>query len=80
VATKNKDKSDIEEEEENKNATDENIISNSLDENTFKILVATDIHLGFLEKDPVRGNDSFITFEEILQCAKNLELRLIFYY
>ncbi|KAF3823129.1 hypothetical protein GH733_010565 [Mirounga leonina] len=29
------------------------------DENTFKILVATDIHLGFMEKDAVRGNDTF---------------------
>lgn len=36
---------------------------------TFRILVATDNHLGFEEKDPVRGGDSFRTFEEILQIA-----------
>ncbi|PRP74445.1 DNA repair exonuclease [Planoprotostelium fungivorum] len=47
------------------------------DDNTFRILVATDNHLGYLEKDPIRGNDSFITFEEILQHAKNLEVDFI---
>lgn len=30
---------------------------NIQDENLFKILVATDIHLGVHEKDPVRGNN-----------------------
>ncbi|MGH0142698.1 UNVERIFIED_CONTAM: hypothetical protein FKN15_019690 [Acipenser sinensis] len=43
------------------------------DENTFKILIATDIHLGFMEKDAIRGNDSFVTFDEILKCAKENE-------
>lgn len=38
-----------------------------MSEDTFKILVATDNHLGYLEKDGVRGNDSYVTFEEILQ-------------
>ncbi|KAG4074771.1 hypothetical protein HA402_006410 [Bradysia odoriphaga] len=42
---------------------------NIQDEDVFKILVATDIHLGVHEKDPMRGNDSFIAFEEILQHA-----------
>ncbi|XP_065343717.1 double-strand break repair protein MRE11 [Cloeon dipterum] len=37
------------------------------DENTMKILIATDIHLGYIETHPVRGDDSFITFEEILK-------------
>jgi double-strand break repair protein MRE11 len=32
-----------------------------------RILIATDNHLGYMEKDPIRGNDSFLTFEEILQ-------------
>ncbi|ORX58701.1 DNA repair exonuclease [Hesseltinella vesiculosa] len=39
-------------------------------ENTFKILLATDNHLGYLEDDPIRGQDSFNTFEEILKLAK----------
>ncbi|KAM4566635.1 double-strand break repair protein MRE11 isoform 1-T3 [Odontesthes bonariensis] len=40
------------------------------DEDTFKILIATDIHLGYLEKDAIRGNDSYKTLDEILECAK----------
>lgn len=42
-----------------------------------KILVATDNHLGYAEKDNVRGNDSFITFEEILQNAVQNEVDFI---
>ena len=44
------------------------------DEDTFKILVATDIHLGFMEKDAVRGNDTFVTFDEILRLALENEV------
>ncbi|XP_024317518.1 double-strand break repair protein MRE11 [Brachypodium distachyon] len=35
-----------------------------------RILVATDCHLGYLEKDELRRSDSFDTFEEILSLAK----------
>lgn len=45
------------------------------DEDTFKILIATDIHLGYLEKDAIRGNDTYTTLDEILQCAKQNEVR-----
>ncbi|XP_011187962.1 double-strand break repair protein MRE11 [Zeugodacus cucurbitae] len=38
-------------------------------EDVLRILVATDNHLGYAEKNAVRGDDSFITFEEILQMA-----------
>ncbi|KAJ3302181.1 meiotic recombination, partial [Gonapodya sp. JEL0774] len=38
--------------------------------NVISILIATDNHLGYLEKDPVRSNDSFRAFEEVLQLAK----------
>ncbi|KAJ9462329.1 Double-strand break repair protein mus-23 [Diplonema papillatum] len=37
--------------------------------NTIKFLVATDNHLGAYEKTPVRRDDSFVTFEEILEKA-----------
>uniref|UniRef100_A0A8D2B6J8 Double-strand break repair protein n=1 Tax=Sciurus vulgaris TaxID=55149 RepID=A0A8D2B6J8_SCIVU len=47
------------------------------DENTFKILVATDIHLGFMEKDAVRGNDTFVTLDEILRLAQENEVDFI---
>ncbi|KAI5169119.1 double-strand break repair protein MRE11 [Pancytospora epiphaga] len=34
-----------------------------------KILITSDNHLGYKETDPVRGDDPFNTFEEILQIA-----------
>lgn len=39
------------------------------EEDVFQILVATDCHLGYCEKDAVRGSDSLVTFEEILNIA-----------
>ncbi|PHZ17523.1 DNA repair exonuclease [Rhizopus microsporus ATCC 52813] len=47
------------------------------DANTFKILIATDNHLGYLERDPIRGQDSFNTFEEILQIAESNQVDFI---
>uniref|UniRef100_A0A1A7WZE2 Double-strand break repair protein n=1 Tax=Iconisemion striatum TaxID=60296 RepID=A0A1A7WZE2_9TELE len=47
------------------------------DEDTFKILIATDIHLGYLEKDAIRGNDTYNTLNEILDCAKKKKVDLI---
>ena len=38
--------------------------------NTFCILLATDIHLGYGERDAIKGNDSLVTFEEILENAR----------
>ncbi|XP_052860767.1 double-strand break repair protein MRE11 [Anopheles cruzii] len=38
-------------------------------DNTIKFLVASDIHLGYDEKNPIRGEDSFLAFEEVLQHA-----------
>lgn len=40
-------------------------------ENTLRLLVASDNHLGFMEDDPIRGDDSFKSFEEILQKARD---------
>ncbi|KAJ1648782.1 meiotic recombination [Dispira simplex] len=42
--------------------------------NVLRLLLATDNHLGYLEKDPVRGDDSFLAFEEILQIAQTEEV------
>ncbi|KAF9107025.1 Double-strand break repair protein mre11a [Mortierella sp. AM989] len=47
------------------------------EEDTISILVATDNHLGYLEKDPVRGDDSFAAFEEILALASESEVDMI---
>lgn len=52
-------------------------VSSQDDEDTFKILIATDIHLGYLEKDAVRGNDTFVTFNEILEHAQKNEVDFI---
>lgn len=43
--------------------------SHSDADDTIKILLATDNHIGYLERDPVRGQDSINTFREILQLA-----------
>lgn len=48
------------------------------DEDTFKILISTDIHLGYLEKDAIRGNDSYNTLEEILEHAKTKQVHTVF--
>lgn len=45
--------------------------------NSFRILISTDNHLGFSEKDPIRGYDSFTTFEEILSHGKRLKVDMI---
>ena len=39
------------------------------EEDTFRIMLATDNHIGYMETDPVRGQDSINTFREILQLA-----------
>lgn len=41
-----------------------------VDEETIRIIVSTDNHLGFAENDNVRGNDSFAALEEVLYIAK----------
>jgi double-strand break repair protein MRE11 len=46
-------------------------------ESTIKILIATDNHLGYLEKDALRGRDSLTTFEEILKIAKSNQVDFI---
>lgn len=40
-------------------------------EDMMKILVATDNHIGYMEKDQVRFNDSLEAFEEVLKVAKS---------
>lgn len=40
-----------------------------MDDDIVRFLVSTDNHLGYAERDPVRGNDSFAAFEEVLRTA-----------
>eukprot|EP00762_Andalucia_godoyi_P008647 ANDGO_04575.mRNA.1 DNA repair protein rad32 len=50
-----------------------------VDSGVFRILVATDNHLGFMEDDPVRGGDSFRAMDEILGTARarNVDMVLL---
>ena len=47
------------------------------DQDTLKILIVTDTHLGFNEKDGVRGKDSYFAFEEALDYAKEKGVDMI---
>lgn len=51
--------------------------TNAPDENTLRILLSTDNHLGYLERDPVRGDDSFAALEEILHLARQHKVDMV---
>ncbi|KAI0705613.1 Metallo-dependent phosphatase-like protein [Earliella scabrosa] len=44
-------------------------IRNAFADDTIKIMLATDNHIGYLERDPIRGQDSINAFKEVLQLA-----------
>ena len=44
-------------------------LNNKAGDDTIRIMLATDNHIGYLERDPIRGQDSINTFKEILQLA-----------
>lgn len=46
-------------------------------DDTIRILIASDIHLGYMEKDAVRGEDSFVAFEEVLSQAVQYDVDLV---
>jgi double-strand break repair protein MRE11 len=54
---------------------DEERFLEDADEDTFRIMLSTDNHLGYAERDPVRGMDSFAAFEEVLYLAKEYKVR-----
>jgi hypothetical protein len=45
------------------------------EKDVMRILVATDNHLGFMERDRIRRDDSFIAVEEILALAQEKKVR-----
>ena len=51
--------------------------NNAPDENTLRILLSTDNHLGYLERDPIRGDDSFAALEEILHLARQHKVDMV---
>lgn len=44
---------------------------------TIRCLILTDNHVGYLERDSIRGDDSFRTFEECLQIARREQVDCI---
>ena len=56
---------------------DENLVDATDSCDVFNLLITTDNHLGFLEKDTERANDSYISFEETLEIAKSEEVDFI---
>eukprot|EP00571_Detonula_confervacea_P017476 CAMPEP_0172303652 /NCGR_PEP_ID=MMETSP1058-20130122/5169_1 /TAXON_ID=83371 /ORGANISM="Detonula confervacea, Strain CCMP 353" /LENGTH=924 /DNA_ID=CAMNT_0013014555 /DNA_START=77 /DNA_END=2854 /DNA_ORIENTATION=+ len=47
------------------------------DDSTLKILLSTDNHLGYLERDPIRGRDSFAALEEVLSLARHHKVDMV---
>lgn len=47
------------------------------DESTVRVLITTDNHVGYLENDPIRGDDAWRTFQEITYLAKTHDADLI---
>ena len=46
-------------------------IGQNEDPSSFRIMIASDNHLGYLENDQIRGDDSFNSFEEILKVSRS---------
>ncbi|CAE6346173.1 unnamed protein product [Rhizoctonia solani] len=46
-------------------------------DDTIKIMLATDNHIGYNERDPIRGQDSINTFKEILDLARKHDVDFI---
>ena len=44
---------------------------------TMKILLASDIHLGYMENDGIRGKDAMNAFEEVLQLAQKNDVDFV---
>ncbi|KAK4038895.1 Mre11 DNA-binding presumed domain-containing protein [Parachaetomium inaequale] len=47
------------------------------DPDTIRILVSTDNHVGFEERDPIRKDDSWRTFDEIMQLARARDVDMV---
>jgi double-strand break repair protein MRE11 len=50
-----------------------------MDDDVVRFMVATDNHLGFAERDPIRYNDSFAAFEEVLRNAKQKKVDFVLF-
>lgn len=44
---------------------------------TLRVLLATDSHVGYNERDPIRGDDSWKTFHEVMCLAKDRDVDMV---
>ncbi|KAL4907182.1 hypothetical protein BDW74DRAFT_148720 [Aspergillus multicolor] len=51
--------------------------SNMSDAETIRILVSTDNHVGYNERDPIRGDDSWKSFHEVMCLAKQHDVDMV---
>jgi len=67
----------------NNNATNQNSdeedepTPTSEEDSVLKVLLSTDNHLGYNERDPIRGMDSFAALEEVLSLARQNKVDLV---
>lgn len=54
-----------------------NLLTPPLDAETIRILVATDNHVGYNERDPIRGDDSWKSFHEIMCLARERDVDMV---
>lgn len=47
------------------------------DPDAIRILIATDSHVGYNERDPIRGDDSWKSFHEVLTHAKEQDVDMV---
>ncbi|KAH7054592.1 double-strand break repair protein mus-23 [Macrophomina phaseolina] len=52
-------------------------LDNPNDPDTIRILVATDSHVGYNERDVIRGDDSWKTFHEVMTLAKKHDVDMV---
>ncbi|KAK9333498.1 Mre11 DNA-binding presumed domain-containing protein [Lipomyces starkeyi] len=45
--------------------------------NTIRILISSDNHVGYNERDPIRGDDSWKTFHEVMVLAKEQDVDMV---
>ena len=62
----------------NQNNSDEDEPTPTSEEDSvLKVLLSTDNHLGYNERDPIRGMDSFAALEEVLSLARQNKVDLV---
>lgn len=53
------------------------VVREGEDDSTIRILIASDNHIGYAERDPIRGDDSYESFREVLEIAKAEDVDMV---